>query len=190
MHSGIEIHDLAENRFGRKTKLCGLRVTVDDWLAAASEAAWSCGAPHARVQPVGSTSWRTKPAAPVVTAAGRSYSRAMAATSFVGRRQELSTVLRLVSDHRLVTLTGVGGCGKTRLALEAAARFEGSASVVELAPLDESELVAAAVSRAVGVRDEPGRESAAVLVNALRTRELLLVLDNCEHVLEGAAELV
>jgi predicted ATPase/DNA-binding SARP family transcriptional activator/DNA-binding CsgD family transcriptional regulator len=115
-------------------------------------------------------------------------------TSFVGREREMLDVKRALAMTRLLTLTGAGGSGKTRLSLEVAHDLVGSypAGVwfVELAPLSESSLVPQEVAGALGVQERPGVALADTLADALRYKELLLVLDNCEHVAEGAAELV
>jgi non-specific serine/threonine protein kinase len=114
-------------------------------------------------------------------------------TSFVGRQREIEEVRRLLNDHRLVTLTGIGGCGKTRLALQAAAEVSDAYAdgvwLVELAPLTDPALVAPAVAAAIGVREESGQPLLATLLAALRARHLLLVLDNCEHLLDACAQL-
>jgi non-specific serine/threonine protein kinase len=115
-------------------------------------------------------------------------------TSFVGRTQETADVIHLLADHRLVTLAGTGGCGKTRLALHVAGAVVGSFAegvwLVELAPLVDPALVVPAVAAAVGVREESGRPLLATLLAALHARHLLLVLDNCEHLLDACARLV
>jgi predicted ATPase/class 3 adenylate cyclase len=115
-------------------------------------------------------------------------------TSFVGRERELAEIVTLLAAHRLVTLTGAGGCGKTRLALQAAAdaqeTFPDGVWLVELAPLSDPDLVPQAVAQALGVIDQPGQPLLTTLVNALRSRHLLLVLDNCEHLLDVSATLV
>jgi predicted ATPase len=114
----------------------------------------------------------------------------------IGREQDLRVVRRalLGTEGRLLTLTGTGGCGKTRLALELAAgllpTFPDGVWLVELAPLADAELVPQAVVSALGVREQPGEALLATLVRALATREVLLVLDNCEHVIEGCAQMV
>jgi predicted ATPase/class 3 adenylate cyclase len=114
-------------------------------------------------------------------------------TSFVGRERELAAVRALLAQHRLVTLTGPGGVGKTRLGLQAAADLLGGYQdgvwLVELAPLADPALVPQAVAAAVGVREEPGRPLLATLTDALTPRRLLLVLDNCEHLIEASARL-
>ena len=115
-------------------------------------------------------------------------------TSFVGREGEVVEVERLLAMTRLMTLTGPGGAGKTRLALALARHLAGTyqdgAWMVGLAPLAEEELVAQAVADAVGVREEPGRPLAATLKEHLSSKELLLVVDNCEHLVEAVARMV
>ncbi|MGO9857037.1 MAG: BTAD domain-containing putative transcriptional regulator [Acidimicrobiales bacterium] len=114
-------------------------------------------------------------------------------TSFVGREHELAQVRALVDESQLVTLTGPGGSGKTRLALQVAADLlDGSGNgvwFVDLAPLTDPDLVGELVATAVGVREEPGRPVTATLVDALRERHLLVVLDNCEHLVDACAKL-
>jgi predicted ATPase/DNA-binding CsgD family transcriptional regulator len=115
-------------------------------------------------------------------------------TSFVGRRHELEEVKRLLADSRLLTLVGVGGVGKTRLALRAAAalrrEYSGGVWLVELDQVQDEGLVAPAVARALGVREQAGVGPAAVLRELLADRPLLLVLDNCEHLHGGVVALV
>jgi non-specific serine/threonine protein kinase len=114
-------------------------------------------------------------------------------TSFVGRRDEMAEVKRLLADYRLVTLTGIGGVGKTRLALRAAgglARgFPDGVWLVQLDQLRDEALVAQAVASALGVQDRASASPAVVLANYLADRRLLLVLDNCEHLVDAAAKL-
>ena len=114
-------------------------------------------------------------------------------TSFVGRERELAAVHEALAAHRLVTLTGPGGVGKTRLALQAAAAgleaFPDGAWLVDLAPLADAALVPLTVLAALGVRERPGRPHLATLTEHLRARRLLLVLDNCEHLLDACARL-
>ncbi|MET7373017.1 BTAD domain-containing putative transcriptional regulator [Micromonospora arida] len=117
-------------------------------------------------------------------------------TTFVGREEELKRVGDLLGDRRLVTLTGPGGAGKTRLAIEAAGRVDGEVRFVELAGLADGADVPQAVLSALGLRDaglrapaESSWQTTDRLVEALAERRLLLVLDNCEHVLVDAARL-
>jgi non-specific serine/threonine protein kinase len=117
-------------------------------------------------------------------------------TSFVGRERELAAAGALLRGSPLLTLTGPGGVGKTRLALEvarAAARAAGAYPDgvwrVELAPLADPALVPVAVAGAVGVRERPGEPLPETLARALRAKRLLLVLDNCEHLLDACARL-
>ena len=115
-------------------------------------------------------------------------------SSFVGRETEVIEVSKLIEASRLVTLTGAGGSGKTRLALQVAADalddFADGVWLVELASLADPELVTSATASALGVREEPGRSLSETLVDAASDRHLLLVLDNCEHLLDATAALV
>jgi hypothetical protein len=115
-------------------------------------------------------------------------------SSLVGRGPEIAAVRDRLHSGRVVTLTGPGGCGKTRLALRVAALAEAGfgdgARLVELAPLTDPALVPASVAQALGVSERDAPTPAAGLVRELAGRELLMVLDNCEHVLEAAAGLV
>src|SRR5262249_4727565 len=112
-------------------------------------------------------------------------------TSFVGRRHELAEVKQLLASSRLVTLTGPGGVGKTRLALRAASElaraFPDGAWLVELAALEDASLVANAVATALGLRDESARWLPATISEYLSNKRLLLVLDNCEHLVSATA---
>lgn len=114
--------------------------------------------------------------------------------AFVGRERERATVADLVTDARVVTLTGSGGCGKTRLALEVAGdvalRFSDGACWVDLQGVSESGLVALAIGAAVDVHERPGQALTDTLAEQLQARNLLVVLDNCEHLVETCAELV
>jgi predicted ATPase len=117
-----------------------------------------------------------------------------APTSFIGRESEVAEVHAAVKAHRLVTLTGVGGVGKTRLALEVAGRlvdeFPDGVWFFELAAVADPAAVPDAVAAVLGITQQPGRSVAQSVAAALEGRVRLLVLDNCEHVLEAAADLI
>ncbi len=117
----------------------------------------------------------------------------LALSTFIGREREVAEVERLVGDERLLTLTGPGGAGKTRLALavahEVVEGFEEGAWWVALAPLSDPDLVPQAVASTIGVRETPGRTLGEALVEDLKTKELLLILDNCEHLIDACAVL-
>jgi non-specific serine/threonine protein kinase len=124
-------------------------------------------------------------------------------TSFVGREQEMAEVAGLLSAHRLVTLTGAAGCGKTRLAVQFGAErlrdYADGVWLVDLAPLGDPALLVQTIATALGVREPPatvvsavasvqtGRSLVDLVVDYLRVRSLLVVLDNCEHLLDTAA---
>ena len=114
-------------------------------------------------------------------------------TSFVGREQQIEEITRLLKTVHLVTLTGAGGAGKTRLALEvgrrAGAMYPGGARLVELAALTDSSLVPHTVATALGVQEIAGETVSASIVRALRDHAMLLVLDNCEHLVSACAHL-
>ena len=115
-------------------------------------------------------------------------------TSFVGREREVAALEALLTtEARLLTLTGSGGSGKTRLALAVSSRlterFEEGVWWVELAPVSDPELVPQAVAQALMIREEPGRSLAETLARDLAPTELLLVLDNCEHLISSCARL-
>ncbi len=113
-------------------------------------------------------------------------------TSFIGREREIADVKRLLASTRLLTLTGAGGCGKTRLSLQIAVdlveEFANGVWFVELAPLADPAFVLNTVAAVLGVREEAGRPLLATLMDWLSHRELLLVLDNCEHLIETCAQ--
>ena len=114
-------------------------------------------------------------------------------TSFIGRASAGGELGDLLSENRLVTVTGPGGAGKTRLACavgrRVAGRFADGVWLAELGPVRDPALVAAAVAAALGVREQPGVPAAAALARVLGRQQLLLVLDNCEHVIGAAAAL-
>ena len=115
-------------------------------------------------------------------------------TTFVGREAEIDDVRQLLADNRLVALTGAGGAGKTRLAVEIAVRvareFGDGVWYVDLAPITHPAVVPVTVARALGLPDQPGRSTADTLLRFVRDHQLLIVLDNCEHLLDATAELV
>jgi predicted ATPase/class 3 adenylate cyclase len=115
-------------------------------------------------------------------------------TSFVGRGAQMTDLEKLLVDNRLVTLTGAGGAGKTRLGVEIAARiaaeFGDGVWYVDLAPVTHPGIVPVAVARALGLPDQPGRSTMDTLLRFVRDRQMLVVLDNCEHLLDASAELV
>ena len=114
-------------------------------------------------------------------------------TSFIGRDREKAEVTRLLSTTRLLTLMGAGGAGKTRLALHVAAdqldKYSDGVWLAELAPLSEPALVPKVVASVLGVPDQAGRPLTKAVADYLRPRSLLLVLDNCEHLLPACAHL-
>lgn len=113
-------------------------------------------------------------------------------SSFVGRDAQVTEVAKLMGAGELVSMIGPGGVGKTRLAIEVARRLHESYPdgvwLVELATLSEANLVGGAVASCLGVREEAGRQLLDTLIDSLRHQRLLLVLDNCEHLLAGAAK--
>jgi predicted ATPase/class 3 adenylate cyclase len=115
-------------------------------------------------------------------------------TSFVGRNAELSQVRELLSENRLLTLTGAGGAGKTRLAIEVAGQllseFDDGVWYVDLAPITNPDLVPSTVARTLWLPDQPGRSTVDTLIRFIADRQLLIVLDNCEHLLDASAALV
>ena len=114
-------------------------------------------------------------------------------TSFVGRNTELSQVRELLSENRLVTLTGAGGAGKTRLAIEVAGRLSGKFDdgvwCVDLAPITDPDLAPVTVARALGLPDQARRSTMDTLTRFVADRQMLVVLDNCEHLLDASAAL-
>ncbi|WP_413760784.1 BTAD domain-containing putative transcriptional regulator [Streptomyces sp. MMBL 11-3] len=115
-------------------------------------------------------------------------------TTFVGREAQVADVRALLGTVRLVTLTGTGGVGKTRLALrvaaDAAPAFADGVRLADLAPLNDADLLDRAVSEALGLRDQSARPAVEAVVSHLRDRRMLLVLDNFEHLVEDVAALV
>ena len=113
-------------------------------------------------------------------------------TAFYGRDTELATLSRELGDHRLVTLVGLGGVGKTRMAVETGwqvlERFADGVFLAELAPLADPNLVSARIATALGLPAQTGQLTGDLWIDALREKRALLILDNCEHVLDAVAE--
>lgn len=132
-------------------------------------------------------------AEPVTRSAGKLHGLTHAKTSFIGRSDAVAKVARLLDSYRLVTVTGPGGVGKTRLADEVlkqvADRFADGVAVVELAAVPEPALVAATVATTLEVHQAAGMSIVDAVADRLSRQQLLLVLDNCEHVLDATAEL-
>jgi predicted ATPase/class 3 adenylate cyclase/uncharacterized protein HemY len=114
-------------------------------------------------------------------------------SSFVGRGEEISEVKRLLQENRLLTISGPGGSGKTRLALQVGTQlidhYTGGVWLVDLAPLTNPDLVVKSVANVFDLREEEGHPLLPTLVEALRSKSMLLILDNCEHLLDEAARL-
>lgn len=143
------------------------------------------------VAPAASETFSTRP---------RTNNLPVALTSFIGREEQLADLQKILESRhasrprsRLLTLTGTGGCGKTRLAIETASRmidkYQDGVWLVELAAITDPSLVAHAVANALDVREQPGYSLPAQLRNLLETKEMLLILDNCEHLLDTCARL-
>src|SRR5690349_6288354 len=165
-----------EGRQGRPPTGAGLRP-----LSAACTAAAACG-------------YGTDVGVPeAATAAGGVHGFPAVLTSFVGRAGPVREVAALLTEYRLVTVTGPGGVGKTRLAgqvaRQVAGRFADGAWLAELAPARDGAQVPVVVAAALGVREQLGVPVAEVLARVLARQQLLLVLDNCEHLVGAAAEL-
>jgi predicted ATPase/DNA-binding SARP family transcriptional activator len=124
----------------------------------------------------------------------RRHNLPISPTRFIGREKELADISERLAAHRMLTLVGPGGTGKTRLALQAAAdnidRFADGVWFVELASVREPDLVAQTVAEALGVREEPGRPLIKSVVDRCRERKFLLVLDNCEHLVHAVVQIV
>jgi predicted ATPase/class 3 adenylate cyclase len=130
---------------------------------------------------------------PLAGALGPRHNLPEPLTSFVGREREQTELRTLLDDTRLVTVTGIGGGGKTRLALHVAAarvgEYHDGVWLVELATLTDETLVAQQIAAALGLRGEPGRPIVATLIDYLAERTVLLILDNCEHLARACAAL-
>jgi len=115
-----------------------------------------------------------------------------ALSSFIGREHEIGEVMRLLASHRLVTLTGPGGCGKTRLSLQVAnelfEEFEQGVWFIELASIFDSAFIPQTIAATLSIREQSGRSITDILVDYLSVRRILLVVDNCEHLISACAQ--
>jgi predicted ATPase/class 3 adenylate cyclase len=208
LHSG-EAQERESNYFGptvnRAARIMdaahGGQILVSDTVAAAVE--WSAlldlGRHWLKDLPTRERLWElvTDPAArfppPRTLGSGAATNVPPADETLVGRHADVEAVRSLLSDHRLVTVVGVGGIGKTRLALDVArtmvGNFDDGVWLCELAPVGEPDAVAHAVAKVLGTRQHPGRSMVESVAEFCRRRQLLLVLDNCEHVLDAAGAL-
>jgi predicted ATPase/class 3 adenylate cyclase/DNA-binding CsgD family transcriptional regulator len=115
-------------------------------------------------------------------------------SSFIGRQAEMNSIREALADNRLVTLTGAGGAGKTRLAIQIAVdmatEFADGVWYVDLASITDPGVVPVTVARALGLPDQPGQPTMDVLLRFIRDRRMLILLDNCEHLLDASAETI
>ena len=113
-------------------------------------------------------------------------------TSFVGRENEIAELKQELDVHRLITLTGSGGTGKTRLSLQVAAdlldRFEHGVWFIELAPLSDPDLISLTILSTIGISEQPNKTPLEILKEYLHEKKVLIVLDNCEHLVTGSAQ--
>ncbi|MBS1519214.1 MAG: tetratricopeptide repeat protein [Bacteroidetes bacterium] len=113
-------------------------------------------------------------------------------TGFIGREEEITDIKKLLSEARMLSILGSGGTGKTRISLQAAAEliddFENGVWVTVLAPITEPALIPSAIVRSLGASGQAGEDSETTLLNYLKDKELLLILDNCEHLIEACAQ--
>jgi len=123
--------------------------------------------------------------APLKTLDWLPHNLPMNLTSFIGRDHELHDVSQLLTDHRMITLTGPGGIGKTRLSLHVAAEvldaFPAGVWFIEFAPISDPALVPETLARVLGIREQADRALTDILSESLRDKTLLLIFDNCEH---------
>ena len=113
-------------------------------------------------------------------------------TSFIGRAKEIETIKQLLSENRLVTLTGAGGCGKTRLAIQSAAQvlpeYPNGVWIVELAPVSVPNHIDQAIAEVFKIKEQPGLTLMQIITHYLEKKNLLLILDNCEHLITACSE--
>ncbi|MBV9867246.1 MAG: adenylate/guanylate cyclase domain-containing protein [Abitibacteriaceae bacterium] len=130
---------------------------------------------------------------PLNTLSRRPHNLPVQLTSFIGRESAIQEVKHLLSSIRLLTLTGAGGCGKTRLSLQVGAEvledYDDGVWLVELAPVADPALIVQTVASTLGIREQGARPLLETLIDYLKPKTLLLLLDNCEHLLEGCAQL-
>jgi len=149
------------------------------------------------VRPVDQLSLAHEPAVPTPTRLEESFPNNLPIqlSSFIGREHEIAELHSLLMSNHLLTLTGPGGTGKTRLALQLAVevldakRFTNGVWLVELAPLADPTLVTQTVASTLGVREQPGRTLLDALTDYVRAKSMLLILDNCEHLIQTCAQL-
>jgi predicted ATPase len=114
--------------------------------------------------------------------------------SFIGREKEIETIKELVSENRLVTLTGAGGCGKTRLAIQFAVQvvpeYADGVWMVELAPVTVPDYIDQAIAEVFKIKEQPGSTLLQIITHYLENKSLLLILDNCEHLITACSEIV
>ena len=114
-------------------------------------------------------------------------------TNFIGREKEMAEIRKLISEKKLVTLIGPGGTGKTRLALQIGAdvidEFSNGVWITELAPLKEPGLIPLTIAKTLNVNEQPNEEIEVTLINYLKDKEILIILDNCEHLIEACAQI-
>lgn len=124
---------------------------------------------------------------------GSAHNLPLSLSTFIGREATIANVMQWLPVHRLVTLTGVGGCGKTRLALETANRlllqYADGTWLIDFTSAADPGLVVQAAASALGLREQPSRPLASTLVDFLQSRQVLLIFDNCEHLIDGVAHL-
>ena len=149
-------------------------------------------APAETVTPPGPSQSAAVAAGPAIAAAGNNLPQQL--TSLIGREADLAEIKARLSSHRLVTLTGSGGVGKTRLAIEAGNsvldRYPDGVWLAELAPLNDAQLVAPIIAGVLDVTLSAPSAAIETLASALKSRQLLLIIDNCEHVIAEAARIV